>query len=293
VHNLLLVKPECILAAKLLGKKVVWFFHDWWLLCARRNLFSNGKSCLSSELKPCNKCIGIKEKVVMLINKFLINLCNAGNASTSFARKVLEKNSVLRGKFFVTRPWVNPIFFSVKRKTPEKTIIFVGSLEDYKGAFVAAKAMKNVLKKMPKAKLLFVGSGQEGNKRKEIEEIGIADGTLRHFVFLGKKNHKELLKIYKEAGCLVCPSVWPEPTGTTWMEAGAAGVPVIASKVGGIPEIFPNKKFLFKPRDHEELAKKILAAIGSKQDSGLFKERFYLEKNTMEIITKYKELLHH
>lgn len=290
VHNLLLVKPECVLAARLLGKKVVWFFHDWWLLCANRTLFNGQVSCLSENLTPCKKCAGLAGKAAMALNKFCVNQCDLGNASTNFAKNILERNGILKGKFFVTLPWIDKEFFLVKRKKPHNNIVFVGSLERYKGAFVAAKAMKKILQKIPNAKLLLIGSGQEGEKRRIIEEIGRQDGSITSFVFLGKHSHEKLARIYETAGCAVCPSVWPEPTGTTWMEAGAAGMPVVASRIGGIPEIFPSKNLLFEPGNHLDLAEKILKAVKTKQDREIFSEKFS-RKNLEEIMEKYRGLL--
>jgi glycosyltransferase involved in cell wall biosynthesis len=61
------------------------------------------------------------------------------------------------------------------------------------------------------------------------------------------------------ADCLVCPSTWREAVGLVILEAAGCGLPVLASRIGGIPESVEDGRtgFLFRPGDHHELAERL------------------------------------
>jgi len=72
--------------------------------------------------------------------------------------------------------------------------------------------------------------------------------------FLGSQRNVE--PFIQAADCALCPSVWAEAAGLVNLEAMACGLPVVASRIGGIPEFVEDGRtgFLFTPGDHRELA---------------------------------------
>jgi glycosyltransferase involved in cell wall biosynthesis len=84
-------------------------------------------------------------------------------------------------------------------------------------------------------------------------ELGL-DGRVR---FLGAQRHVEPLM--QAADCLVCPSVWGEAAGLVNLEASSCGLPVVASRVGGIHEFIEDGRtgFLFPPGDSRALADRL------------------------------------
>jgi glycosyltransferase involved in cell wall biosynthesis len=74
--------------------------------------------------------------------------------------------------------------------------------------------------------------------------------------FQGWAEHEELPAEYEDADVFVFPSVWDEPFGIPVAEAMAAGLPVVASRVGGIPEIVADGEtgMLVEPDDASALA---------------------------------------
>jgi glycosyltransferase involved in cell wall biosynthesis len=80
-----------------------------------------------------------------------------------------------------------------------------------------------------------------------------------HFKALGWLSHEEALTLYQQAAVVVVPSVWEEPFGLVAVEAMATGVPVCASRVGGLADIVRHGEtgFLFTPGDAAELAEQL------------------------------------
>jgi glycosyltransferase involved in cell wall biosynthesis len=78
--------------------------------------------------------------------------------------------------------------------------------------------------------------------------------------YVGLLPHRKLADYYAAADIAIAPSIWEEPFGMVIIEAMACGTPVIASKIGGIPEIIRDGEsgLLIKPGCAEELREKIL-----------------------------------
>ena len=86
---------------------------------------------------------------------------------------------------------------------------------------------------------------------------GISKSNIR---FLGFLNHTMLSKNFADSDIFIVPSLWREPFGMVIIESMACGTPVIASKIGGIPEIIRHGEtgFLIKPGCVRELRERIL-----------------------------------
>ncbi len=112
----------------------------------------------------------------------------------------------------------------------DMSILFVGSLVKQKGVDVLIRAFYMVKKRVPKAKLIIVGDGSE---RENLEEL-CRSLRLEDVYFTGKK--KELSAYYSHSRVLALPSR-AEGFGLVALEAMAFGTPVVATQVGGIPEV--------------------------------------------------------
>ncbi|MHB1086789.1 MAG: glycosyltransferase family 4 protein, partial [Minisyncoccota bacterium] len=81
-------------------------------------------------------------------------------------------------------------------------------------------------------KLLIAGAGEDKEK---LEKIGQDIGVTQRVLFVGHIDHRELPAYYKISDIFVRPSVI-EGFGNAFVEAFAAGIPVVATPVGGIPD---------------------------------------------------------
>lgn len=115
--------------------------------------------------------------------------------------------------------------------------------------FRMLKEMKNSYK------LLIAGIGPLENKLKQACEKANLENEI---IFLGKQNQYDLSTLYKSADCYISMSDF-ESMGRSVIEALACGLPVVATAVGGVPEILrPQHGLLFSSDDSdEEIAKSI------------------------------------
>jgi glycosyltransferase involved in cell wall biosynthesis len=109
--------------------------------------------------------------------------------------------------------------------------LYAGRLHRLKGPQIAIEAMTQ----LPAAAILDIaGSGvMEGELRKQVQTLGLESRV--HF--LGYLSREELQRQYTRAAAVVCPAIHPENCPVVIQESLAAGRPVIATPVGGIPEL--------------------------------------------------------
>jgi glycosyltransferase involved in cell wall biosynthesis len=104
--------------------------------------------------------------------------------------------------------------------------------------------------------------------------------------FLGTLGHNELGQVYKHARFLVLPSIWIEAFGRVAPEAMGYGLPVVASNVGGIPEVVEDgvTGLLFEPGNPDDLARKMTQLW---QDPGLCRQMG--QAGRQKLIREYSE----
>lgn len=135
-----------------------------------------------------------------------------------------------------------------------KVILFVGRLVEVKGVTYLIEAMRQV-----DAKLIIVGDGPLKEKLMH-QALDLKD----RIEFWGAKTHEELPVIYASADVFVAPSITAkngdkEGLGLVLLEAMASGVPVVASRSGGIIDVVKDGEngLLAEEKNSEELAYRI------------------------------------
>lgn len=131
-------------------------------------------------------------------------------------------------------------------------LLYVGRLERVKGVHILLAATRRMLAEMPDVRLTVVGDGsQRAQLEAESEDLRQA-GAVR---FLGWQSEAVVAEQLGSAGVVVLPSLWPENFPTVALEALQLGRPLVASRVGGLPELVgPDNGALVAPGDPEELA---------------------------------------
>jgi glycosyltransferase involved in cell wall biosynthesis len=133
----------------------------------------------------------------------------------------------------------------------KKTVLTVGKMSFGKGTDVLIEAVPKVLRSVPDAIFVLVG--------RENPLIVIPKHLQNHIRVLGVLPHEEVLKLYALADLVVTPSVWQEPHGRVPLEALSLSKPVVATRVGGIPETVENgvSGLLVERNDSKSLAEAI------------------------------------
>ena len=167
--------------------------------------------------------------------------------SQDMARVVSESYDVHGMQF---RALANPIDVSMFERTRGcKTnggnsrgvlVLHVGRLERVKGIDVLVRAIPRVVEQAPKTRFAFIGEDRadalgrscQEQLMKSVRERGVQD----HVKFLGSVDQSTLIAWYHRADVAVVPSLNYESFSYTCAQAMAAGLPVVASRIGGIPE---------------------------------------------------------
>lgn len=137
---------------------------------------------------------------------------------------------------------------------------FAGRLEKWKGADLLISIAKYLKDKNIDYQLNIVGHGYLENEIKEkVSELNL------NIKFLGIIDHNNMPKFMNSIDILIVPSR-VEGIPTVILEAMACGIPVVATNVGGIPEIVKNNKTgLISPPDPIKISKNIITLILNKE----------------------------
>ena len=145
---------------------------------------------------------------------------------------------------------------------PQAPVIgMIGRLVKEKGLEYLILALKTIVLNYPDIRLLIVGQGiLQGN----LKELVIQNGLQDNVVFTGSR--LDTPQLYKVFDLFVLPSI-SEGLPMVLLEAMAAGCPIIATKVGGVPSLIQHgfNGSLVPPKDPDSLAHEILKLLGDSE----------------------------
>ncbi len=181
----------------------------------------------------------------------------------------------------------------IKKDTP--VIGTVGALTREKGHVYLLNAVPRVIRIFPKAVFLFVGDGRE---RASLEKTASHLGIKNSVAFAGVRN--DVPEILSILDVFVLPS-FREGLPLALLEAQAAQIPAVATRVGAIPDVLKDgvSGILTPPKDSQAIAEAIIMVLSDKQlASGIaqkgfekVRDNFSSEKMGNKYLSVYKELI--
>lgn len=257
-----LVTPLALILARLFGRRLVLQTHGLDIIYRS---FLYQQLCVRW-LKSCDKVI----------------------ANSGYTARLGQSKGVPPERIIVIPPGVEPDRFDVPLdgaagKEPwkvkgRKTILFVGRLAKRKGVkeFIE-NSFVDIVRAVPRALFLIVGDNPTESlthRDDVVSEINKVVSKLRlddHVRLLGSTSDDELIKLYQACDLVVLPALDVkddvEGFGIVALEAAVAGKPVVATRVGGIPDAVEDGKsgVLVEPGDYSQLSQAVISLLENRE----------------------------
>lgn len=283
IHNFFpLLTPAAHEASAESGIAVVQTLHNYRLTCAAAILMREGK--------VCEKCVG-HSKAWGVVHR-----CYRGSIAGSWAVFRMQTRASSHGTWlrhvhrfialseFARRKFVEaglpaekiaikPNFALPLDDSPSprgrRGAVFVGRLSAEKGLDVLIRAWRH----LPDIPLLVIGDGPERTAWEPQAPTAVT--------FAGAQPKDRVIAAMQSAACLILPSLSYEGFPLAVAEAFAAGTPVIASRLGSLPEIVRHRAngLLFTPGDVDELARTV---------AGFFSDPQLMSRLGIEALADYR-----
>ncbi|MEW6171997.1 MAG: glycosyltransferase [Bacillota bacterium] len=175
------------------------------------------------------------------------------------------------------------VFLNAPPEPTTSDVLFAGVLTPLKGIHVLIDAFTRITENLPATQLWIVGRDENREYAMELREKVAAFGLADRIHFTGEVAQQELARYMARCRVFVLPSK-SEALGRVILEAMAAGKPVIASEVGGIPEMVQDgvTGFLVPPGDPDALADRLYRLLSHPEEAEemgkrakVFAEKFF------------------
>jgi glycosyltransferase involved in cell wall biosynthesis len=291
-HEFMWMSLAPVLAANLLKVPVVATLHTYWPICLLNNLcYHHGHVCRGYDRQECSLCLaqrfseiygfrippallrGIVEAVmrsrkILLkgVDEFIVPAKKAAECLTTLGVKEEKIRLIPHGisleEFTPKVAHCTNLWKPLKISKDKKIILFVGNLIKVKGVDYLIRALPQILRRIPEAALVLVGDGPEtGNLTRLVHRLKLTDEV----IFAGKVEKSSLPQLYPLADVCVIPSL-SEVAPYVALEAMAMKKPVVASRVGNLPELIAEKTgILVNPEDSGSLAEAVIRLLSDRE----------------------------
>ena len=233
-------------AAQSLGIPVVHTLRDYYLVCARSGLCKSSGEVCRRHCAPCRLVGGWQRLATRHVS-----------AVVGISRFILEKHhafGLFRGLpshvVFNAVPEDGNVMEAPKIKAPGEPIVvvFMGTIAPFKGVEVVLKAL--ALAPDLAVRLHLCGDGPMKS------DLEARYGGDKRVVFEGVVVGDRKRALLSQGDIMLVPSTWFEPFGRTVIEGYQRGMAVVASRIGGLPELVEDGATgrLFEPGDSQQLA---------------------------------------
>jgi glycosyltransferase involved in cell wall biosynthesis len=247
------------------ASRVVTTLHNYWFACVNSKLLNRGRIC-DGYKDGCRRCyLPLIPGLLLRYKRWCLLHSDAIIAPSEYVKHVAASVGVPEKNIHVIRYGVTPPVTTAPNDSPENTllikILFAGRITRYKGIITLLQAYHVVKKTHPNIVLDVVGDGEAlGDAKKLATALQLTDVT-----FHGKQENTS--RFYESSDIVVVPSTWPDILPLVPVEAMLHGKPVIATGVGGLPEIVEHNKtgLIVEPGDARGLAEALLKLVGDEK----------------------------
>jgi len=290
-HNLIGLSVGLIHIAKQQRIKTVLTLHDHWGFCFKNTIIKNNNE-ICKDFTQCTECMAVipdenNRNIPMRMRQDFIAMqledIDAYISPSQYLAEAYVHAGIPQEKMHIIWNGINVGKFSCIKKVPDPDHIrftFIGYFGKHKGIHILLDALQYIRTK-EKIILNLIGDGELFNQYQN----EVTDKNMQGIVkFWGKISNIE--DAYAKTDVLILPSIWPENQPVSITEAMAAGIPVIASNGGGIPELIePGKTgFFFEMGDARDLANKMDEFIENPEKIIVFGVNAFekIKSNTLE-----------
>jgi glycosyltransferase involved in cell wall biosynthesis len=262
LHNIAhQISPSIIGLLKKHGIPVVQTLHDYKLVCPAYLMIARGRlcdACVAGKyynvlLRRCAHNSLLASSVAcaeMYVHRLAgtFSKVDAFLCPSEFIMEVMRRSGIETQKLFHLPHFIDLSLYEPSYKGTEY-FIYAGRLSEEKGLNILLEAKRRV----KGSKLLVAG---EGELREKLE-VGISKES--DVSFMGFLPRGRLAEVWRDAAFTVVPSVCYENFPYAILESFAFGKPVVATRIGGMPELVRDGEngFLVEPGNIEQLAEKI------------------------------------
>ena len=274
-HNLWMrLSPLPLRAAKAAGIPVVMTVHDYHLVCPRKWMITDqdrpcelgfGARCLYADCRgsregrawlPYNGGRWLKTALHRkMLRTWVDAFISPSHDLGTWMRRSLEVDRVLHIPNFARPPSQTPVSpGNVNR------LLFAGRLSREKGVDVLLRAMPSVVGAHPQVRVVVAGDGPE---RASLERLATSLGVGNAVEFTGSVSGENLEERYRRAGICLLPTLWMENCPVAVLEAMAHGRAVVATRIGGVPELVRAGEtgLLIERGNHGDLASALISLL--------------------------------
>jgi len=249
IHNIAhQLTPAIIKTIKSFGIPVIQTLHDYKIICPNSKLFTNNQNCQKCQggkyyncfLNSCMHNSRAKSLMGMFeayyygkINK-VYDLVDVFLAPSEFIKNKHIELGIAEERIEVLNNFIDTDKFVNESTENEDYYLYFGRLSYEKGVLIAIEAILKT--KNQKLKIMGDGPDMENFKRY------VQKASTSRIEFLGNKKGDELATIVKKAKAVIVPSLWYENMPYSILEALSYSKTVIASRIGGMPEMIEDGK---------------------------------------------------
>ncbi len=284
-HNVGGLSVGLFRVAKCRGIKTVLTLHDYWAICYKNTLLKSNITICDGAGTSCYECRASVSgggwiNVPMQMRRDFIRsqfdyidafISPSGYLAGRYLKAGVpaEKMQVLANGLDIER------FANIQRISRREAMRFtyIGYLGRHKGVQTIIEALP-LVGEGKKYQVNIIGDGEERSAlENQVKNLGVKDRVQ----FWGKVSHNQIERVFKETDVLILPSIWPENQPVSITEAMAAHIPVIASRIGGIPELVDDgvTGYLFTPGNTRDLALKMNRCMHDADDLKRLGENAY------------------